>query len=318
MASPWASQATPQQLAEHNKRVQANYDAIGKALSQGVENIFNPLGPVVNALVPNLNAKRTTPLDLSNPLAPRSFPSFNPQNIKIPDVTQLAKQYVGTHAPTTRRPAVVPASTTTSPNTIRTGVSSSGDDAYRQLLSQYGQQRQAAATALKGYQPGSGPMPAAATQALQTGRDIWAQKYKDTLAKPGGAIGTYNPLMQARGDVPSMADLWSGMKSIQAPTGGPGKTSEDVTDEAMQQAAQGGRYFAPSGGPIPDPVAQQQRQQMQTAFQAAQGTEEPSAAQRTQEFLRNMNLKVLNPGSYNFPGDAAAIAQPSQFSTLFK
>jgi hypothetical protein len=211
----------------------------------------------------------------------------------------------------------------TSPNTIvQRGSASDGiPDEYRAQLSAWENKRNAAAAALKGFQPGSGPMPAAADQADQAGQDLWA-KLHPGLAKPGGAVGTYNPLMQARGDVPSMADLWSGMKSIQAPTAGPGRTSEDVTDEAMAKAKAEGRYFQPSGtmggfAPAADPSAQQRMQQYATAMQAQAGTEEASAAQRSQDFVNKFKLGSLNPGSYNFPGyDANAMMNAP--SALFK
>ena len=211
----------------------------------------------------------------------------------------------------------------TSPNTIvQRGSASDGiSDEYRAQLSAWENKRNAAATALKGFQPGSGPMPAVATEAGQAGQELWA-KLHPALAKPGGAVGTYNPLMQARGDVPSMADLWSGMKSIQAPTAGPGRTSEDVTDEAMAKAKAEGRYFQPSGtmggfAPAADPSAQQRMQQYATAMQAQAGTEEASAAQRSQDFVNKFKLGSLNPGSYNFPGyDANAMMNAP--SALFK
>jgi hypothetical protein len=211
----------------------------------------------------------------------------------------------------------------TSPNTIvQRGSASDGiPDEYRAQLSAWENKRNAAAAALKGFQPGSGPMPAVATEAGQAGQELWA-KLHPALAKPGGAVGTYNPLMQARGDVPSMADLWSGMKSIQAPTAGPGRTSEDVTDEAMAKAKAEGRYFQPSGtmggfAPAADPSAQQRMQQYATAMQAQAGTEEASAAQRSQDFVNKFKLGSLNPGSYNFPGyDANAMMNAP--SALFK
>ena len=211
----------------------------------------------------------------------------------------------------------------TSPNTIvERGSASDGiSDEYRAQLSAWENKRNAAATALKGFQPGSGPMPAAATEADQAGQALWAKLYPK-LAKPGGAVGTYNPLMQARGDVPSMADLWSGMRSIQAPTAGPGRTSEDVTDEAMAKARAEGRYFESLGtmggfAPAADPATQQRMQQYATAMQAQAGTEEASAAQRSQDFVNKFKLGSLNLGSYNFPGyDANAMMNAP--SALFK
>lgn len=210
-----------------------------------------------------------------------------------------------------------------SPNTIvQRGSASDGiSDEYRAQLGNWQALQKSAAGALKGFQPGSGPMPDAATKADQAGRDLWDKLHPD-LAKPGGAVGTYNPLMQARGDVPSMADLWSGMRSIQSPTAGPGRTSEDVTDEAMAKARAEGRYFEPSGtmggfAPAADPATQQRMQQFGTAMQAQKGTEETSAAQRSQDFINRFKLGSLNPGSYNFPGyDANAMMNAP--SALFK
>jgi hypothetical protein len=210
-----------------------------------------------------------------------------------------------------------------SPNVIvKRGDGQDGiSDEYRTQLGNWQALQKTAAGALKGFQPGSGPMPAAVTEADQSGQELWA-KLHPALAKPGGAVGTYNPLMQARGDVPSMADLWSGMRSIQSPTAGPGRTSEDVTDEAMAKARAEGRYFEPSGtmggfAPAADPATQQRMQQFGTAMQAQKGTEETSAAQRSQDFINRFKLGSLNPGSYNFPGyDANAMMNAP--SALFK
>ena len=205
-----------------------------------------------------------------------------------------------------------------SPNTIvQRGSASDGiSDEYRTQLGNWQALQKTAAGALKGFQPGSGPMPAAATEADQAGQALWA-KLHPGLAKPGGAVGTYNPLMQARGGVPSIEELWKGM-----PTSGPGRTSEDVTDEAMAKARAEGRYFQPSGtmggfAPATDPSAQQQIQQYATAMQAQAGTEEASAAQRSQDFVNKFKLGSLNPGSYNFPGYDANVMMNAP-SALFK
>ena len=210
-----------------------------------------------------------------------------------------------------------------SPNTVvKNGDGQDGiSDEYRAQLGNWQALQKSAAGALKGFQPGSGPMPDAATKADQAGQDLWAKLHPD-LAKPGGAVGTYNPLMQARGKVPSMADLWSGIRSIQSPTAGPGRTSEDVTDEAMAKARAEGRYFEPSGtmggfAPAADPATQQWMQQFGTAMQAQKGTEETSAAQRSQDFINKFKLGSLNPGSYNFPSyDVNAMMNAP--SALFK
>lgn len=296
------------------KNPHAGSPTVGEVLSQ----FSKTFGGIYKQ--PTIRADNRSRLTMSkslNPLLPGDFGYQFPPIPTVPSMPEMirtARMYENLFGnnPTvadTRRTSSTSSfgdrgksTTATSPNTIV----QAADDEYRQQLAQYSNQAAQARTALKGFQPGSGPMPAAATQALQTGRDIWAQKYKNTLARPGGMVGTYNPLMQARGDVPSMADLQSGMRSIQATTAGPGRTSEDVTDAAMQKAAEQGRYFAPESGP--DPLAQQKRQQMQTAFQAAIGTEGTSAAQRAQDFLAKTKINILNPGSYNFPGyDAAAM-----------
>jgi hypothetical protein len=232
-------------------------------------------------------------------------------------------KYVGPNASTPAVTAGRGSAPSISPNTIvQRGSASDGiSDEYRAQLGNWQALQKSAAGALKGFQPGSGPMPDAATKAAQAGQDLWAKLHPD-LAKPGGAVGTYNPLMQARGDVPSMADLWSGMRSIQAPTAGPGRTSEDVTDEAMAKARAEGRYFEPSGtmggfAPAADPATQQRMQQFGTAMQAQKGTEETSAAQRSQDFVNKFKLGSLNPGSYNFPSyDANAMMNAP--SALFK
>jgi hypothetical protein len=52
-------------------------------------------------------------------------------------------------------------------------------------------------------------------------------------------------------------------------------------------------------------------------MQAQKGTEETSAAQRSQDFINRFKLGSLNPGSYNFPGyDANAMMNAP--SALFK
>ena len=246
----------------------------------------------------------------------------------LPSMMQAGMLFLGTDYKKDQKPkdnrggSFIPTPTTSRNTIVQRGSASDGiSDEYRAQLSAWENKRNAAATALKGFQPGSGPMPAAATEADQAGQALWA-KLHPALAKPGGAVGTYNPLMQARGDVPSTADLWSGMKSIQAPTAGPGRTSEDVTDEAMAKAKAEGRYFQPSGtmggfAPTADPATQQQMQQFGTAMQAQKGTEETSAAQRSQDFVNKFKLGSLNPGSYNFPGyDANAMMNAP--SALFK
>jgi len=74
--------------------------------------------------------------------------------------------------------------------------------------------------------------------------DIWRGLNASTkMVQPGGAVGTFNPLMQGRGDVPSMEELWKGIGGG-APTSGPG-------DEAIKAAMAKGQYNAPAGSPNP-------------------------------------------------------------------
>jgi hypothetical protein len=115
--------------------------------------------------------------------------------------------------------------------------------------------------------------------------------------------------MQARNDVPSMEELWKGVGGG-APTAGP-------SNDAIRAAMASGQYYAPSGGPSPvsgfdtsfNPAAEAQEQQFRTASQAGQGTENSTALQRAGDFLKNMKIVGLNPGSYNLPA--------TDYNTLF-
>jgi len=195
-----------------------------------------------------------------------------------------------------------------SPNTIVQGQDGIPDE-YRQRLNAYNNQATLARQALQGYDPSKGPIPGAAQEARDQGMDIWKDFYAGSkMAQPGGAVGTFNPLMQARGDVPSMEELWKGVGGG-APTAGP-------SNDAIRAAMASGQYYAPSGGPSPvsgfdtsfNPAAEAQEQQFKTAEQAGVGTESSTALQRAGDFLQNMKLTGLNWGSYNFPGrDYAAM-----------
>jgi len=195
-----------------------------------------------------------------------------------------------------------------SPNTIVQGQDGIPDE-YRQRINAYNNQATLARQALQGYDPSKGPLPGAAQEARDQGMDIWKDFYAGSkMAQPGGAVGTFNPLMQARGDVPSMEELWKGVGGG-APTAGP-------SNDAIKAAMASGQYYAPSGGPSPvsgfdtsfNPAAEAQAQQFKTAEQAGVGTESSTALQRAGDFLQNMKLTGLNWGSYNFPGrDYAAM-----------
>jgi len=129
------------------------------------------------------------------------------------------------------------------PNAIVQGQDGIGEE-YRQRMSAYNNQALLARQSLQGYDPSKGPLPGAAQEAQDQGMDIWKGVYANTkMAQPGGAVGTFNPLMQARGDVPSMEELWKGIGGG-APTAGP-------SDEAIKAAMAQGQYHAAAGSPNP-------------------------------------------------------------------
>lgn len=129
------------------------------------------------------------------------------------------------------------------PNAIVQGQDGIGEE-YRQRMSAYNNQAILARQSLQGYDPSKGPLPGAAQEAQDQGMDIWKGVYAGTkMAQPGGAVGTFNPLMQARGDVPSMEELWKGIGGG-APTAGP-------SDEAIKAAMAQGQYHAAAGSPNP-------------------------------------------------------------------
>ena len=129
------------------------------------------------------------------------------------------------------------------PNAIVQGQDGIGEE-YRQRMNAYNNQAILARQSLQGYDPSKGPLPGAAQEAQDQGMDIWKGVYAGTkMAQPGGAVGTFNPLMQGRGDVPSMEELWKGVGGG-APTSGPG-------DEAIKAAMAQGQYHAAAGSPNP-------------------------------------------------------------------
>ena len=97
------------------------------------------------------------------------------------------------------------------PNAIVQGQDGIGEE-YRQRMNAYNNQAILARQSLEGYDPSKGPLPGAAQEAQDQGMDIWRGLNASTkMVQPGGAVGTFNPLMQGRGDVPSMEELWKGM-----------------------------------------------------------------------------------------------------------
>jgi len=194
-----------------------------------------------------------------------------------------------------------------SPNTIVQGQDGIGEE-YRQRLNAYNNQAALARQALQGYDPSKGPLPGAAQEAHDQGMEIWKGLYGGTkMGQEGGAVGTFNPLMQAHGDVPSMAELWQGIGGG-APTAGP---SQDAIKAAIARGVNqpgSGGFFVPPGSP--SPVEQAQQQQLDTAAQAGSGTESSTALQRTNDYLRAFKLGAMNPNNYSLPG--------VDYSSIFK
>jgi hypothetical protein len=184
------------------------------------------------------------------------------------------------------------------PNAIVQGQDGIGEE-YRQRLNAYNNQAVLARQALQGYDPSKGPLPGAAQEASDQGMDIWKDFYAGSkMAQPGGAVGTFNPLMQARGDVPSMEELWQGIGGG-APTAGP---SQDAIKAAIARGVNqpgSGGFFVPPGSP--SPLEQAQQQQLDTAAQAGSGTEASTAMQRTEDFIKNIKFGALNPNNYSLP-----------------
>jgi hypothetical protein len=215
---------------------------------------------------------------------------------------------LGTTAPLRgQAPAAGAGPSGVSPNTIVQGQDGIGEE-YRQRLNAYNNQAILARQALQGYDPSKGPLPGAAQEAHDQGMEIWKGLYGGTkMGQEGGAVGTFNPLMQAHGDVPSMAELWQGIGGG-APTAGP---SQDAIKAAIARGVNqpgSGGFFVPPGSP--SPVEQAQQQQLDTAAQAGSGTESSTALQRTNDYLRAFKLGAMNPNNYSLPG--------VDYSSIFK
>lgn len=102
----------------------------------------------------------------------------------------------------------------------------SSDDAYRQLLSQYGGLQKE-----KKYE-----------EADKLGMEIWQKKYgKTPMAQPGGAVGAFNPLMQATFGYQKGASV----------------TDPSYAASAAQVQPLGGQDFAIAANAVPAPWNQQ-------------------------------------------------------------
>ena len=148
-----------------------------------------------------------------------------------------------------------------------TPIVQSSDDQYRQLLSQYG------ALTKAGEQE----------KAEQLGMEIWNKKYgKTAMAQPGGAVGAFNPLMQA--------------------TFGYQK-SASTTNPSYAGSKIGSEDFAMVANAVPAPWNQQGVKVSSdfagvVPFQAAKTTGEGMPAfqttgEKAEEFLRNVKLGSL-------------------------
>ena len=184
------------------------------------------------------------------------------------------------------------------PNAIVQGQDGIGEE-YRQRMNAYNNQAILARQSLQGYDPSKGPLPGAAQEAQDQGMDIWRGLHAGTkMVQPGGAVGTFNPLMQGRGDVPSMEELWKGMGGG-APTSGP-------DDEAIKAAMAKGQYHAAAGSPKPfgQPVntlpapPQEQSNAVSGAFAPAQA----KAAENTAGATGMPNLPTTPEAQQRTPG----------------
>lgn len=187
---------------------------------------------------------------------------------------------------------------TTSPNTI----TQAADDTYKQLLSQYGGQagvsQLAGQTSLPtGFTPEGGKQTASLKDYYAAQQAVGSKNIGDIIS----SMGYTGPMAEWAKANPMLAQ-----REFAKQRASGGRTSEDVTDQAMQEAAAKGQYFAPPGGPTPDPVTQQRMQQYSTAFQAGLGTEGTSASQRSMDFLKKLGVSNLNPDSYNFKNESGA------------
>jgi len=114
----------------------------------------------------------------------------------------------------------------TFPGQGSTPIVQSSDDAYRQLLSQYGGLQKE-----KKYE-----------EADKLGMEIWQKKYgKTPMAQPGGAVGAFNPLMQATFGYQKGASV----------------TDPSYAASATQVQPLGGQDFAIAANAVPAPWNQQ-------------------------------------------------------------
>jgi hypothetical protein len=264
-------------------------------LGQGLQWLFPGATTMLTGKTPKTNWASTYSSTTQNS---RQIPSSLPTGARItsPNTgTRTASQNISTRI--------------TSPNTI----TQAADDTYKQLLSQYGGQagvsQLAGQTSLPtGFTPEGGKQAASLKDYYAAQQAVGAKNIGDIIS----SMGYTGPMAEWAKANPMLAQREFAKQRARGV-----RTSEDVTDQAMQEAAAKGQYFAPPGEPTPDPVTQQRMQQYSTAFQAQKGTEDSSAAQRSQDFINKYKLGSLNIGSYNFPSyDASAMMNaPSQ---LFK
>jgi len=148
----------------------------------------------------------------------------------------------------------------------------SEDDAYRQLLSQYGGLQKE-----KKYE-----------EADKIGMQIWQQKYgKTPMGQPGGAVGARNPLMEK-------------MFGYQA-----GASTTNPSYAGSQVQPLGGEDFAMAANAVPAPWNQQgamvdenrgiaNLQPEQAKFTTGEGMPAfPTTGQKAEDFLRNVKLSNL-------------------------
>jgi hypothetical protein len=153
------------------------------------------------------------------------------------------------------------------PGQRTTPIVQSSDDQYRQLLSQYG------ALTKAGEQE----------KAEQLGMEIWNKKYgKTAMAQPGGAVGAFNPLMQAT------FGYQKGASTTDPSYAGSKIGSEDFAMAANAVPApwnqQGVKVSSDFSGVVPFQVANTTGRGM-PAFQ--------TTGEKAEEFLRNVKLGSL-------------------------
>ena len=286
----------------------ANYlrSPSGQDLKSAINNVVTAPGQFVNTLLGGHN-----PLPFGGGGGPTlqqyNPPGYNPSKpVTGADLVRSA-QAVGPDRSVFSRPNAGAGPNGPNPNALIQGQDGIPDE-YRQRLAAYNNQATLANQALQGYDPSKGGLPGAAQEAQTQGLEIWKDYYAgNKMVQPGGAVGTFNPLMQAHGDVPSMEELWKDVGGG-APTTGP---SNDAIRAAMAKGAAPGGFYPASAGPVPtatsgfdtsfDPAAEAQAQQFRTASQAGVGTESSTALQRAGDFVQNYKLGALNPNNYSLP-----------------